>query len=142
MFCYVVFVVQVVALVQVMMDEHYRTVAGFQQLVQKEWCAFGHRFKSRCGYWPDNQPLGVFAGKIAPVFLQFLARVSPLCAACGLSTACPPRCQRPFNGTSATLLLWTQDCVWQLMQQHPAAFEFNERFLLTIQRHTSVPFHS
>lgn len=27
------------------------------------------------------------------------------------------------------------ECVWQLMEQFPCAFEFNERFLITIHSH-------
>lgn len=27
------------------------------------------------------------------------------------------------------------ECVWQLMEQYPCAFEFNERFLITIHSH-------
>lgn len=27
------------------------------------------------------------------------------------------------------------ECVWQLMEQFPCAFEFNERFLITIHNH-------
>lgn len=38
------------SLVQVMMDPHCRTRAGFQSLVQKEWVAGGHCFLDRCNH--------------------------------------------------------------------------------------------
>nr|KAF6490313.1 myotubularin related protein 12 [Molossus molossus] len=38
------------SLVQVMMDPHCRTRAGFQSLVQKEWIMGGHCFLDRCNH--------------------------------------------------------------------------------------------
>ena len=37
------------SLVQIMCDPHYRTITGFESLVQKEWVAMGHPFTSRSG---------------------------------------------------------------------------------------------
>lgn len=38
------------SLVQVMMDSHSRTKAGFQSLIQKEWVIGGHGFLDRCNH--------------------------------------------------------------------------------------------
>lgn len=34
---------------QIILDSHYRTIVGFQSLIQKEWIAMGHPFLSRLG---------------------------------------------------------------------------------------------
>ncbi|KAG9355103.1 hypothetical protein JZ751_001816 [Albula glossodonta] len=38
------------SLVQLMLDPYFRTLAGFQSLVQKEWVAGGHNFLDRCNH--------------------------------------------------------------------------------------------
>ncbi|KAL8621063.1 hypothetical protein ACOMHN_040588 [Nucella lapillus] len=82
------------SLAQLMLDPYYRTITGFQALIEKEWLWFGHKFTDRCGYLD-----GLETKEVSPVFAQFL------------------------------------DCVWQLTRQFPCAFQFNERFLLTIFDH-------
>ncbi|XP_031426536.1 myotubularin-related protein 12 [Clupea harengus] len=56
------------SLVQLMLDPYYRTLAGFQSLIQKEWIAGGHNFQDRCSHLhhKDKEHLQ------APVFLLFL----------------------------------------------------------------------
>ncbi|KAF6357267.1 myotubularin related protein 12 [Rhinolophus ferrumequinum] len=54
------------SLVQVMMDPHCRTRAGFQSLVQKEWIMGGHCFLDRCNHLRQSDKEEV------PVFLLFL----------------------------------------------------------------------
>uniref|UniRef100_A0A7S3HCL5 Myotubularin phosphatase domain-containing protein n=1 Tax=Spumella elongata TaxID=89044 RepID=A0A7S3HCL5_9STRA len=51
------------------MDPFFRTIEGFATLVEKEWCAFGHKFQDRCGHgqMAENLP-----DERSPVFLQFL----------------------------------------------------------------------
>jgi myotubularin-related protein 1/2 len=72
-----------------------RTLVGFAQLIEKEWCSFGHMFRKRLGLgsspWSDKER--------SPIFVQWM------------------------------------ECVYQLLVQHPGAFEFTERYLLCILRH-------
>lgn len=73
---------QICALSQLLVDPHYRTTAGFAALVEKEFQAAGHRFRSRLGHLlPPPEEVkagkgkeGKAAGKAhrqtSPVFLQ------------------------------------------------------------------------
>lgn len=56
---------QVASLAQLLLDPYYRTVSGFQVLIQKEWLSFGHKFHDRTLY---PQP----PEEHSPVFLQWL----------------------------------------------------------------------
>ncbi|GLV43995.1 uncharacterized protein CBL_12709 [Carabus blaptoides fortunei] len=75
---------------QLILDSHWRTINGFQSLVQKEWVALGHPFANRLGHIVKHDI------EQSPLFLLFL------------------------------------DCVWQLLQQYPMAFEFTETYLTTL----------
>ncbi|XP_028414311.1 myotubularin-related protein 13-like isoform X2 [Dendronephthya gigantea] len=83
---------QLSSLSQLLLDPHYRTIDGFQILIQKEWLSFGHMFAERCISPKSDEGHG-------PIFLQWL------------------------------------DCVWQLLNQFPYSFEFNEGLLQTIADH-------
>lgn len=86
---------QLTALSMLMLDPYYRTIKGFEVLIEKEWLSFGHKFQQRIGHGDDHHS----DADRSPVFLQFV------------------------------------DCVWQITQQFPNAFEFNEHFLITILDH-------
>jgi len=77
-----------------MLDGYYRTMQGFQALIEKDWLAFGHKFQDRCGHITSDP------NEASPIFSQFL------------------------------------DAVWQLMQMFPCQFQFNDKYLITIQEHT------
>ncbi|TDH65608.1 hypothetical protein CCR75_003922 [Bremia lactucae] len=59
---------QMVALAELLLDPYYRTVRGFQVLVEKEWCAFGHQFALRSGHARRD----VSNDQRSPVFLLWL----------------------------------------------------------------------
>lgn len=83
-------------LIQLYLDPYWRTMSGFQSLIQKEWIALGHPFTFRLGHIinQDVEP--------SPIFLLFL------------------------------------DCVWQLLQQFPTAFQFTETYLTTVWDSTHI----
>uniref|UniRef100_A0A3P9DL91 Myotubularin related protein 1a n=1 Tax=Maylandia zebra TaxID=106582 RepID=A0A3P9DL91_9CICH len=86
---------QLTSLAMLMLDSYYRTLRGFQVLVEKEWISFGHKFAARVGHGDENHA----NSERSPLFVQFI------------------------------------DCVWQMTRQFPAAFEFNELFLITVLDH-------
>ncbi|CAF3386447.1 unnamed protein product [Rotaria sp. Silwood1] len=59
---------QITTLAEIMLDSYYRTIEGFQALVQREWIAFGHKFADRCGHGNGINDLN----ERSPVFLQWL----------------------------------------------------------------------
>eukprot|EP00933_Yihiella_yeosuensis_P073615 TRINITY_DN8231_c1_g3_i3.p1 TRINITY_DN8231_c1_g3~~TRINITY_DN8231_c1_g3_i3.p1 ORF type:complete len:673 (+),score=159.83 TRINITY_DN8231_c1_g3_i3:493-2511(+) len=81
---------QVKSLSMMCLDSYYRTQEGFLVLIQKEWCSFGHRFRTRLAL--GERPTQEFS----PVFIQWL------------------------------------ECVFQLVQQFPNAFEFSTSVLLRL----------
>lgn len=86
---------QLTALSMLMLDSYYRTIRGFQVLIEKEWLSFGHKFQLRIGHGDERHS----DADRSPVFVQWV------------------------------------DCVWQLQQQFPTAFQFNERLLITVVDH-------
>ncbi|RWS05441.1 Myotubularin-related protein 8-like protein [Dinothrombium tinctorium] len=85
---------QTCSIAELLLDPYYRTIDGFEALIEKEWLAFGHKFTDRCGHIQTGD-----SKEVAPVFTQFI------------------------------------DCTWQIMQQFPFSFEFNEKFLLILHDH-------
>lgn len=59
---------QLCSLSQIYLDEHYRTLLGFCQLVEKDWVTFGHQFEKRLGHASPN----LMDEQRAPIFIQFL----------------------------------------------------------------------
>ncbi|CAM9539490.1 unnamed protein product, partial [Sphacelaria rigidula] len=58
---------QLTGLAQLILDPYYRTLEGFELLVEKEWCSFGHMFGLRAH---SDSPT-----ESSPVFLQWLDAV-------------------------------------------------------------------
>ncbi|XP_053329601.1 myotubularin [Spea bombifrons] len=59
---------QLTSLAMLMLDSYYRTITGFEVLVQKEWISFGHKFSSRIGHGDKNHA----DADRSPIFVQFI----------------------------------------------------------------------
>ncbi|XP_027700886.1 myotubularin isoform X1 [Vombatus ursinus] len=59
---------QLTSLAMLMLDSYYRTITGFEVLIQKEWISFGHKFASRIGHGEKNYA----DTDRSPIFLQFM----------------------------------------------------------------------
>uniref|UniRef100_A0A8C9FE12 phosphatidylinositol-3,5-bisphosphate 3-phosphatase n=1 Tax=Pavo cristatus TaxID=9049 RepID=A0A8C9FE12_PAVCR len=59
---------QLTALAMLMLDSYYRTIKGFEILIEKEWISFGHRFAMRVGHGGDDHA----DADRSPIFLQFI----------------------------------------------------------------------
>ncbi|EAL71986.1 hypothetical protein DDB_G0269272 [Dictyostelium discoideum AX4] len=65
---------QITSLTQILLDPYYRTIVGFQVLIEKEWLSFGHKFSLRLGHLPGNEE------ERSPIFQQFLDCCFQLCS--------------------------------------------------------------
>lgn len=66
---------QIVSLTQLLVDEHYRTIAGFSELIRKEWLAMGHPFgKARqpAAATAPGAPQAHTPASGSPAFVEFL----------------------------------------------------------------------
>eukprot|EP00736_Rhodelphis_marinus_P010237 Rmarinus@m.9124 len=61
---------QLCTLAELMLDPYYRTIEGFQVLIEKDWLAFGHQFATRCGQYSTSSD-----EKYSPIFQQWLDSV-------------------------------------------------------------------
>lgn len=127
---------QLSALAQICLDPYYRTIEGFQVLVEKDWLSFGHKFLDRCGHLSSeklftstsntglddeddsNGPSG--AERAAQAFLGAF--------------------QKQFTSSShskeiSPVFHQFLDCVRQLQRQYPKRFEYNAAFLETMHYH-------
>lgn len=119
---------QLSALAQLCLDPYYRTMRGFQILVEKDWISFGHRFLDRCGHLSSEKFFTSLADTTngsggADAAQAFLASVQNRFVS-----------QHHIKETSPAFHQFLE-CVRQLLRQFPERFEFNECFLRTIHHH-------
>ncbi|CAI2183290.1 17508_t:CDS:2 [Funneliformis geosporum] len=110
---------QLVSLSQIMLDPFYRTIKGFQVLIEKEWIAHGHPFRAR-GDLPTN--IRNDDSLIPPREEQ--------------QSSTRPNCQQPLavQSAPAPVFLLFLTCLHHLLQQFPSSFEYNDFFLLCLAK--------
>lgn len=119
---------QLSALAQLCLDPYYRTMRGFQILVEKDWISFGHRFLDRCGHLSSEKFFTSLADTAngsggADAAQAFLASVQSRFVS-----------QHHIKETSPSFHQFLE-CVRQLLRQFPERFEFNECFLRMVHHH-------
>ena len=62
---------QLTSLAMLLLDPYYRTLVGFEVLIEKEWCSFGHKFSQRYGHGDKN----FSDDQRSPIFVQFIDAV-------------------------------------------------------------------
>ncbi|PPQ93282.1 hypothetical protein CVT25_015280 [Psilocybe cyanescens] len=119
---------QLSALSQLCLDPFYRTIRGFEILIEKDWLSFGHKFLDRCGHLSSDKfflsPTGdANSGSGADAAQAFLASVQNRFVS-----------QHHIKETSPVFHQFLES-VRQIQRQHPERFEFNERFLRKLYYH-------
>ncbi|KAJ7745007.1 protein-tyrosine phosphatase-like protein [Mycena maculata] len=119
---------QLSALAQLCLDPFYRTIRGFEILIEKDWLSFGHKFMDRCGHLSSDKffvsPVEAGSGNSGADAAQaFLASVQNRFAS-----------QHHIKETSPVFHQFLE-AVRQVQRQFPTRFEFNERFLHQVYYH-------
>ncbi|KAG5642888.1 hypothetical protein DXG03_001930 [Asterophora parasitica] len=116
---------QLSALSQLCLDPFYRTIRGFENLIEKDWLSYGHKFLDRSGHLSSdkfflspNDAVNSTSGAEA-----FLASVQNRFAS-----------QHHIKETSPVFHQFLE-AVRQVQRQFPDRFEFNERFLHQLYYH-------
>ncbi len=60
---------QLAGLAQLILDKHYRTIEGFEVLIEKDFVSMGHQLKSRLGHGEKD---ALHEKEFCPVFIQYL----------------------------------------------------------------------
>ena len=115
---------QMSALAQLCLDPYYRTIRGFQVLIEKDWLSFGHKFLDRCGHLSSERVFQYGAGDESGQQAQaFLTSVQ--------NRLTGPAHLKEISPVFHQFL----ESVRQIQRQSPERFEFNERFLERIHFH-------
>ncbi|KAG6832072.1 hypothetical protein H0H92_005494 [Tricholoma furcatifolium] len=115
---------QLSALTQLCLDPFFRTIRGFEILIEKDWLAIGHKFLDRCGHLSSDKFFQAPGDSTnAGGAEAFLASVQNRFAS-----------QHHIKETSPVFHQFLE-CVRQIQRQFPERFEFNERFLHQLYYH-------
>ncbi|KAK2951712.1 putative Phosphatidylinositol-3-phosphatase myotubularin-1 [Blattamonas nauphoetae] len=130
----------VTCLAMILLDPYYRTLAGFETLIEKEWVWTGHQFARRKGCFEvQSAPLPNDTLKSQKA-KQIHAQVIPTRVATSQPTATVPAKQKKQNiesvmKESGPIFLQFLDCVYQLCVQNVTEFQFNAELLLFLYKH-------
>ncbi|KAF9430027.1 hypothetical protein BGZ94_008624 [Podila epigama] len=112
---------QLTSVAQICLDPYYRTLRGFQVLIEKEWCSFGYKFMDRCGHLSNDK--------------NFVALSATNSAANTFANVQNKFYNNKHIRETSPVFHQFLDCVFQTMSQHPDRFEFNEYFLTQLHYH-------
>ncbi|KAK5809992.1 protein-tyrosine phosphatase-like protein [Linnemannia elongata] len=112
---------QLTSVAQICLDPYYRTLRGFQVLVEKEWCSFGYKFMDRCGHLSNDK--------------NFVALSATNSAANTFANVQNKFINNKHIRETSPIFHQFLDCVFQTMHQNPKRFEFNEYFLMQLHYH-------
>ena len=116
---------QLSAVSQLCLDPFYRTMRGFQILIEKDFISFGHKFMDRCGHLSSEK--------------FFLTPVDGA-GSSDVAQALLASVQNRFSGNhhlreTSPIFHQFLEAVRNIQRQFPARFEFNELFLRDLHTH-------
>mgnify|MGYP001582791525 CR=1 FL=1 len=113
---------QATALAMLVTDPYYRTVEGFIVLIEKEFCAFGHKFAERLGHQVAGRTVPKSTGG------AHIKTVVP-------SDVDSAQALNEHKLQPSPIFTQWMDCVYQICRQFPSKFEFSPAFLEFVSLH-------
>ncbi|KAI8099308.1 protein-tyrosine phosphatase-like protein [Halteromyces radiatus] len=115
---------QLVSISELCLDPYYRTLRGIQILIEKEWISFGHKFADRCGHLSNEKyfvNLANTGGNAATNTIKDMQNKFYK--------------SNYYQKETSPVFHQFLDCVYQLLQQFPTRFQFNEQLLIDLHYH-------
>ncbi|CAG8480679.1 5733_t:CDS:2 [Ambispora gerdemannii] len=110
---------QLTSISELCLDPYYRTLRGFQVLIEKDWLSFGHKFSDRSGHLSNER--------------YFIT--SSTNAANNAFNSMQNKLKQSHVRETSPVFHQFLDCVYQILAQHPERFEFNEHLLVRLHFH-------
>jgi len=116
---------QLSAVSQLCLDPFYRSMRGFQVLIEKDFISFGHKFMDRCGHLSSE---------------KFFVTPADGASSSDVAQALLASVQNRFSGNhhlreTSPVFHQFLEAVRNIQRQFPARFEFNELFLRDLHTH-------